>query len=191
MRFAQSLRWLGPLNQKLRHDDFCWFSHKWGNILQWDDWLKYMLKIVGFHNDIAQFPGVLATSETVQNTSSWSKESIKRTFRYEFLLGTHPRSTSRARTKSLKWPKNGKSRIFEMSSSVVVLISRMKYGQKWKVWVFLMCFAPLPNVLRPLHLILARCHFWSFFTFFLDFLTLMVEISKRSSSGWVLDYFFG
>ena len=119
----------------------------------------HMLKIVGFQNDIAQFPGVLATSEMVQNASSSFKESIKRTFRYEFLLGTHPRSTSRARTKSLKWPKNGKSRIFEMSSSVVVLISRMKYGQKWKVWVFQMCFAPLPNVLRPLHLILARCHF--------------------------------
>ena len=52
-----------------------------------------------------------------------------------------------------------------------------------------MCFAPLPNVLRPLHLILARCHFWSFLTFFLDFLTLMIEISTRGSSGRVLDYF--
>ena len=79
---------------------------------------------------------VLATSETVQNTSSWSKESIKRTSRYEFLIGTHPRRTFRARTKSSKWPKNGKSRIFEINSSVVVLISRIKYGQKWKVWVF-------------------------------------------------------
>ena len=53
-----------------------------------------------------------------------------------------------------------------MSSSVVVLILRMKYGQKWKVWVFQMCFAPIPNALRPLHPNLAKCQFSSFFQLF-------------------------
>ena len=52
-----------------------------------------------------------------------------------------------------------------------------------------MCFAPLPNALRPLHQILAQCPFSSFSTFFLDFLILTDEISTRSSLGWVLDNF--
>ena len=53
-----------------------------------------------------------------------------------------------------------------------------------------MCFAPLLNVLRPLHHILAQYQFSSFFIFlFLDFLILTCEMLARSSSGWVLDYF--
>ena len=55
-----------------------------------------------------------------------------------------------------------------------------------------MCFAPLLNVLRPLHQILAQYQFSSFFIFlFLDFLILTCEMLARSSSGWVLDYFLG
>ena len=54
-----------------------------------------------------------------------------------------------------------------------------------------MCFAPFLNVLRPLHQILSRYQFLSFFTFlFVDFLILTFEMLARSSSGWVLDYFW-
>ena len=51
-------------------------------------------------------------------------------------------------------------------------------------------FAPLMNVLWPLHQISAQYQFSSFSTFLLvDFLISTFEMLARSSSGWILDYF--